>query len=104
MKELTQEQIETIRQDPDNTSWDYISRVYILPEWFMREFHNYLDWNHIISYQTLSGHFITELYYNVDNSLMLYHCCDNKNYHNLKLLLKLGIKLDNIAIYLLKRQ
>jgi len=66
MIELTQEDIEDIRKEPNGQNWYNLSINYQLPENFIREFHNKVIWFYISIYQKLSEDFIREFQYIVD--------------------------------------
>ncbi|MBW3021026.1 hypothetical protein KY334_07055 [Candidatus Woesearchaeota archaeon] len=118
MKILTQQDIEHLRKNPDSWDWYALSRNYKLSEDFIREFKNKVDWYRICKYQKLSENFIREFrdklswfgvlrYKKISEDFFLefkdklfnqYYfqiCCCYKNYNNIKLYLKHGIKLDN---------
>lgn len=57
---LTQEEIESIRNDPDQKGWRAISCDYHLSEEFIREFQDKVSWVGVSVYQTLSEDFIRE--------------------------------------------
>ena len=46
--------IEEIRKNPNSVDWYFISRHRSIPEDFIREFKDKVDWRCISEYQTLS--------------------------------------------------
>ena len=60
MQELTQEEVDSIRNNPDQQDWDTISYWYILSENFIREFQDKVDWCWISCNQKLSEAFMRE--------------------------------------------
>ncbi|MBW3020320.1 hypothetical protein KY334_03410 [Candidatus Woesearchaeota archaeon] len=65
-KELTPEQIENIRKDPDKQDWNDLSRDYKLLEDFIIEFQYLVNWKCISISQKLSEDFIKKFAYYVD--------------------------------------
>ena len=59
-RELSQEQIQDIRKNPNKQDWLDISHKYILSEDFITEFQNKVDWYTICAFQKLSKEFIAE--------------------------------------------
>lgn len=60
MRQLTQEEINDIRNNPDQQVWGTISYEYSLSENFIREFQDKVDWYWISWHQKLSEEFIRE--------------------------------------------
>lgn len=60
MLQLTQEEINDIRNNPDQQNWNTISYKCVLPEAFIREFQDKVDWHGISRSQSLSEEFIQE--------------------------------------------
>ncbi|MBW3021025.1 hypothetical protein KY334_07050 [Candidatus Woesearchaeota archaeon] len=96
MKKLTQEQIENIRKNPDKWAWNWeaISQ-YDLPEDFIKEFKNRINWFMILIHHKFSESFFIEFQYKLFGIGGFRQCCHHKNYNNVKLYLKYGMKLDN---------
>ena len=66
-KELTLEEIEEIRKDPNNVNWFEISAYYILSEDFIREFKDKVEWWNICLNRTiLSENFSREFQDKID--------------------------------------
>ena len=60
MRQLTQEELDSIRNNPDQQDWSWISRKQALSENFIREFQDNVEWDLISCYQVLSDEFIQE--------------------------------------------
>ena len=60
MRQLTQEELDSVRNNPDRLYWDIISYEYTLSEAFVREFQDKVNWDWISRKQTLSENFIRE--------------------------------------------
>ena len=57
---LPEEEYNSIKQDPDNFNWNYITSEYRLSENFIREYICYLSFWYICQYQLLSCDFMRE--------------------------------------------
>lgn len=66
MRQLTQEEINDIRNNPDQQDWNTISYEYVLSEAFIREFQDKVNWYGISRSQSLSEEFIREFLEKVD--------------------------------------
>ena len=66
MQQLTQEEIDSIRNNPDQQNWNTISYGRVLPEAFIREFQDKVNWHGISRSQSLSEEFIREFLEKVD--------------------------------------
>ena len=66
MRQLTQEEINDIRNNPDQQDWTTISYEYMLSEAFIREFQDKVNWCGISRSQSLSEEFIREFLEKVD--------------------------------------
>jgi intein-encoded DNA endonuclease-like protein len=66
MKELTEEDIQDIRNNPDKVNWENISQCQKLSEVFIREFKDKVCWIYISGFQKLSEEFIREFKDKVD--------------------------------------
>lgn len=60
MNILTEEEINSIRSNPNSEDWAMLSYHYKLTESFMREFNKFLHWDFICEKQNLSESFIEE--------------------------------------------
>ncbi len=65
MQQLTQEELDSIRSNPNQQDWTTLSHNYVLPEEFIREFQGKVDWHRISRNQTLSEAFMREFQYKV---------------------------------------
>ena len=66
MDQITSEQIENIRKNPNSVNWGCISAYQKLSEDFIREFKGSVNWDWISAYQKLSEDFIREFKDSVD--------------------------------------
>lgn len=60
MLTLTQEELQDIRENPDEVDWVYVSTYPTLSEDFIKEFQDKVKWKYVSTYQTLSENFIKE--------------------------------------------
>jgi len=96
LKQLTQKQIKDIKTNPAMVDWYWLSKYNELPEYIMREYKEYLWWYCICKYQKLSESFAKEMQY-MWKDISCMDAYMNRNYHNVKIFIKLGKKLnDNI--------
>ena len=78
MENITTEEIEKIRKNPDNQNWETISRYQKLSEDFIKEFQDKVDWVYIPYKQKLSEEFIGEFYQKINFKKLL----NNKDISN----------------------
>jgi len=95
MEPLTQQQLRDIRANPDGQQWCCIFSDFILSEDFIREFQDKIIWPLISCKQKLSESFFIEFKNKLFYAFRFKNCCYFKNYNNVKLFLKHGMKLNN---------
>ncbi|MBW3020784.1 hypothetical protein KY334_05790 [Candidatus Woesearchaeota archaeon] len=104
MKELTQRQIKKIRRNADKLNWWNLSRHNQFPIRFMREFKKRIRWGYVVVYQKLSDEMVLEFKTYLYSTHCLWLACRKHNYHNIKLYVKHGMKLNNKCIKELMNQ